>query len=161
MQNFKKYTIICRASFYAKMKKSLIASSRENKPHYTPMNTPLCMQIRQGQFSWHLESERTTCVSKERCLAVGRMILMMSLAFLLKLIKIIEKKSSNCVSIVLGFRQFLGGVCMKILVTFKCTVGVHFEGNTPKLVEWVSFRNFGFKVNLVTKTLSEWNKCIA
>ena len=26
-----------------------------------------------------------------------------------------------------------------------------FWGNTLNLVEWVSFRNFGFKVNLVTK----------
>ena len=33
--------------------------------------------------------------------------------------------------------------------------GVHVGGNTPKLVEWVNFRNFGYKVNLVTKTLSE------
>ena len=55
------------------------------------MNTPLCIEIRQGQLSWHLESERTTCVSKERCLAVGRMILMVSLAFLLKLMEIIKK----------------------------------------------------------------------
>ena len=56
------------------------------------MNTPLCIEIRQGQFSWHLESESTTSVSKERCLAVGRMILMVSLVFLLKLTEIIEKK---------------------------------------------------------------------
>ena len=73
------------------------------------MNTPLCIEIRQGQFSWHLEPERTTCVSKERCLAVGRMILMVSLAFLLKLMEIIVEKPPNCVSIVLGFRQCLGG----------------------------------------------------
>ena len=26
-----------------------------------------------------------------------------------------------------------------------------FWGNTPKLVEWVHFKNFGFKVNVVTK----------
>ena len=26
------------------------------------MKTPLCIEIKQGQFSWHLESERTTCV---------------------------------------------------------------------------------------------------
>ena len=89
------------------------------------MNTPLCIEIRQGQFSLHLESERTACVSKERCLAVGRMILMVSLAFfLLKLMGIIEEKSPNCISIVLGFRQWLGDVCVKILdVQSGCILG--------------------------------------
>ena len=117
------------------------------------MNTPLCIEIRQGQFSWHLESERTRCISKERCLAVGSMILVVSVChFLLKLMGIIEEQSPNCISIVLGFRQYLRGVCMKILANFRCTVGLHFGEDTPKLVVWVSFRNFGFKVNLVTKT---------
>ena len=37
---------------------------------------------------------------------------------------------------------------MKIWVYFRCLVRVHF-GGTPKLVEWGSFRNFSFKVNLV------------
>ena len=65
---------------------------KENKPLHTPMNTPLCMEIRHGQLSCHLESKRTTCVSKERCLTVGRVILMVSLAiFSLKLMEIIEK----------------------------------------------------------------------
>ena len=104
-QNAKKYVIICRASIYAKMQKIIASLMKENKPLHTPMNTPLCIEIRQGQFSWHLESERTTCVSKERCLVVGRMILMVILAFLLKLMEIIKKKSSNSVSSVLGFRQ--------------------------------------------------------
>ena len=69
--------------------------------------------------------------------------------------KIIEEKSPNCVSIVLGFRQHLGGVCTKFLANFGCTARVHFGENTHTLVEWINFRNFGFKVNLVTKTLSE------
>ena len=88
------------------------------------MNTPLCIEIRQGQFGWHLESERTACVSKERCLAVGRMILMVTFGiFLLKLMEIIEEKSSNCVSIVLGFRQYLGGALYKkCSANFGCTV---------------------------------------
>ena len=94
------------------------------------MNTPLCIEIRQGQFSWHLESERKTYVSKERCLAVRRMILMVSLAFGLKLMEIIEEKSSNCVSSVLGFRQSLGGVCTRILAYFGYSARVHFVG-TP------------------------------
>ena len=68
-----------------------------------------------------------------------------SLAFLLTLMEIIEDKSTNCVSIVLGFRQCLGGVCIKMLVNYGCTVRVHFGENTPKLVEWVNFRNFGLK----------------
>ena len=49
-----------------KCKKIIDSLIKENKPLHTPMNTPLCMEIRQGQFSCHLESERTTCVSKER-----------------------------------------------------------------------------------------------
>ena len=48
---------------------------------HTPMNTHLYKEIKQGQFSWHLRSEKTTCVSKERFMAVGRLILMVSLAF--------------------------------------------------------------------------------
>ena len=44
---------------------------------------------------------------------------------------------------------------MKISENFRCKAGVYFGENTPKLVEWVNFRNFGFKVNLVTKTLPE------
>ena len=76
---------------------------QRNKPLYTPMKTPLCIETRQGQFSWHLESERTTCVSKDRCLAVCKMILMVSLAFLLKLMGIIEEKSPTCISIVLSW----------------------------------------------------------
>ena len=59
---------------------SLIKGNQSMSLH-TPMNTPLCIGIKQGQFSWHLTSERTTCVSKEKCLAVGRLILMVSLAF--------------------------------------------------------------------------------
>ena len=43
--------------------------------------------------------------------------------FLLKLMEIIEKKSLNCESIVLGFRQCLGGVYTNILVNFRCTRG--------------------------------------
>ena len=77
---------------------------KENKPLHTPRNTPLCMEIRQGQFSWHLESERTTCVFKERCLAVERLVLMVSLAFFVEINGNYFKKSSHCVSIVLGFR---------------------------------------------------------
>ena len=37
---------------------------------------------------------------------------------------------------------------------FQHILDIHlgmFGGNTPKLVEWVGFRNFGSKVNLVTK----------
>ena len=30
-----------------------------------------------------------------------------------------------------------------------------FWGEHPKLVEWIHFKNFGFKGNLVVKTLSE------
>ena len=44
---------------------------------------------------------------------------------------------------------------MKILVNFGCTAGVHFGENTLKLVEWLNFKNFGFKPNLMTKTLLE------
>ena len=40
---------------------------------------------------------------------------------------------------------------MKIQAYFGHLVRMHFRGNSPKLVEWVSFRNFGFKVNLVEK----------
>ena len=58
-----------------------LIKENESMSLHAPMNTPLCIKIRQGQFSWHLRSERTTCVSKERCLAVRRMILMVSLAF--------------------------------------------------------------------------------
>ena len=143
-----------------KKKKSMIASSKENKLLQTPMNTPLCIEIRQGQLNWHLRSKRTTCVSNGRCLAVGRMILMASLAFLLKLMWIIEEKSWNCVSCMLGFRQCLGGCLYENLDIFWTSSQGAFWENTPKLVEWVSFRNFGFKVNLVTK-LSEWKKYIA
>ena len=109
------------------------------------MNTPLCIEIRQGQFSWHLKSERTTCLSKERCLAVGRMILRVNFTFFVEINGNHCGKPPNCVSIVLGFRQCSGGVCMKISANFGCTVRVHFGGNTPQLVEWVNFRNFGFK----------------
>ena len=66
-------------------KKRIDSLIKENKPLHTPMNTPLCMEITQGQFSWHLESERTTCVSKERCLAVKRMMLMVNLAFFVEI----------------------------------------------------------------------------
>ena len=103
---------------------------KENKPLHTPMNTPLCIEIRQDQFSWHLESERTLCVSKERCLAVGRMILMVSLAFLVEINGIIEEKSSNCVSIVLGFRQCLGGCLYKKIGKFQMN-GWDAFGGTP------------------------------
>ena len=83
MAKCKIYVILCRASFYAKMQKIIDSLIKENESMSlcTPMNTPLCIEIRQGQFSWHLESGRMTCVSKERCLAVGRMILLVSLAF--------------------------------------------------------------------------------
>ena len=83
---------------------------------------------------------------------------MVSLAFLLKLMEIIQEKIPDCISIMLGFRQYLGGVCTKTLINFGCMVRVHFGGNTPKLVEWINFRNFGFKVNLVTKTIRVY-KC--
>ena len=156
-QNAKKYVILCRVSICAKMQKIIDSLIKENESMslHTPMNTPLSTQIRQGQFSWHLQSERTTCVSKERCLAVGRLILMVSLAFLLKLMQIIKKNSSNCVSSRLGFMQCLRGICMKILAYFRHSSRAHFKGDIPKLVEWVSFRNFGFKVNLAKITLSE------
>ena len=65
--------------------------------------------------------------------------------------EIIEKKSLNFVSIVLGFRQCLGGFYIKILANFGCMSRVHFGETTPKLVKWVSFRNFGFKVNFGKK----------
>ena len=76
MPKCKKYVILCTVSIYAKIQKIIDSLTKENKPLHTPMNTPLCIEIRQGQFSWHLRSERTTCVSKERCLAVGRLIQM-------------------------------------------------------------------------------------
>ena len=63
------------------MPKNIDSLIKENMPLHTPMNTPLYIEIRKGQFIWHLESERTTCVSKEGCLAVRRMVLMVSLAF--------------------------------------------------------------------------------
>ena len=85
MQKKIKYVILCRASFYAKIQKFIISLIKKNKPLHTPMNTPLCMEIRQSQFSWYLKSEWTTCVFKERCLAVGRMILMVSLAFFVEI----------------------------------------------------------------------------
>ena len=50
---------------------------------HTAVNTSLCIENRQGQFSWHLRSERITSVSKERYLVVWRLILMVSLAVLL------------------------------------------------------------------------------
>ena len=40
---------------------------------------------------------------------------------------------------------------VKNLVYFGHLARMHFGGNTPKLVECVNFRNFGFKVNLITK----------
>ena len=80
---------------------------------------------------------------------------MVSLAFVLKLMEIIEEKSSNYVSSVLGFRQCLGGVCTKPLAYFGCMAMVHFGGNSPKLIEWVSFRNFGFLGQFGEITLSE------
>ena len=69
--------------FVPKCKKIIDSLIKENESMslHTPMNTPLCIEINQGQFSWHLRSERTTCVSKERCLTVGRKILMESVAF--------------------------------------------------------------------------------
>ena len=79
-QNVKKNVILCSASIYAEMQKITYSLIKENESMslHTAMNTPLCIEIRQGQFSWHLRSERTTCVSKERWLAVGRLILMVS-----------------------------------------------------------------------------------
>ena len=44
---------------------------------------------------------------------------------------------------------------MKISANFRCMHGVHFGETTPKLVKWVSFRNFGFKVNFGEKTILE------
>ena len=58
-----------------------LIKENESMSLHTPVNTPLCIEIKQGQFSWYLRSERTTCVSKKRCLAVERMIVMVSLAF--------------------------------------------------------------------------------
>ena len=106
-QNAKIMQLYVDPQFMPRCKKVIDSLIKENEPMslHTPMNTPLFVEIRQCQFSWHLGSERMRCVSKERCLAVGRMILMVSLAFVLKLMEIIEEKSSNYVSSVLGFRQ--------------------------------------------------------
>ena len=89
------------------------------------MNTSLCIEIRQDQFGWHLESERTTCVSKKRCLAVGRMILMVSLAFFVEINGIIEGKPPKL------FLLCLGGVCMTISANFRCMVWDTFWGEHP------------------------------
>ena len=53
---------------------------------------------------------------------------MVSLVFLLKLMGIIEEKSPNCISIVLGFRQCLRGCLYENFGNFGCTVGAHFGG---------------------------------
>ena len=75
--------------------------------------------------------------------------------------EIIEKKSLNCESIVLGFKQCLGGCLYKYFGEFQMYKGVHFGETNPKLVKWVSFRNFGFKVNFGEKNQIRVNKCIA
>ena len=73
---------------------------------------------------------------------------------------IIEEKSPNCVSIVLGFRQCLGGCLNENFGKFQMYGWVHFGENTLKLVEWLNFKNFGFKLNLVTKTLLEYTNAL-
>ena len=59
-----------------KCKKHIIyvEPTKENKSKslHTPVNTPLCIEIRQGQFSWNLRSERITYVSTEEvCASYG------------------------------------------------------------------------------------------
>ena len=53
------------------MQKIIDSLIKETSSLYTPMNIPLCIEIRQGQFSWHLEPERTTCVSQGEVFGSG------------------------------------------------------------------------------------------
>ena len=74
---------------------------------------------------------------------------------------IIEEKLPNCVSIVLGFRQCLGGCLYKNFGKFWTYGWGAFWGDTLKLVEWLNLKNFGFKLNLVTKTLLEYTNALS
>ena len=50
---------------------------------------------------------------------------------------------------------------MKLSVNFECMAGVHFGENTLKLVGWLNFKNFGSKLNLVTKSLLEYTNALS
>ena len=118
---FKQYSHI--TTIYVKMQKTCNicrASPRKTNQCLSTLQwTHLCIEVRQDQFSWHLSLESIACVSKKRYLVMGRLFQMVSLAFLLifykcalKLMLLVKKKSLNCVSSVIGFRQCLGGLFM-------------------------------------------------
>ena len=101
----KKNAFICRASFYAKMQKIIDILIKETGP-FTLQWTHLCV-LKSGKVNsagiWNLKGQHGLLRR-----GVGRMILMVSLAFFVEINGNYWGKSPNCVSIVLGFRQCLG-----------------------------------------------------
>ena len=42
-----------------------LTKGNKSRSLHTPMNTPLCSEVRQGQFSWHLNLEMLWSVCRE------------------------------------------------------------------------------------------------